>query len=144
MKIAHTELVRLLLVEDNRADVRLLQENLKDIDIPTHLDVVEDGEDALAFLRQQEPYANALRPDFILLDIYLPRKNGFQVLDELEHDPILRAIPLVICLGSGIVKQQLESYKLPADCFFVKSYDPAELKRILTHCRTRTSEALEA
>lgn len=144
MTIAHREPVRLLLVEDNRADIRLLQENLKDIDIPTHLDVVEDGEDALAFLRQQEPYANALRPDFILLDMYLPRKNGFQVLDELERDPILRAIPLVVCLGSSIEKQQLEPYKFPADCFFVKGYDPEELARILTHCRARMNEALEA
>src|SRR5262245_35614110 len=95
-------LVRLLLIEDNSADVRLMQENLKAVDLPTHLDVVSDGDDALCFLRRQGPYADAARPDFILLDLYLPRKDGFVVLTELEQDPSLRGIPVVVCLGLGL------------------------------------------
>jgi chemotaxis family two-component system response regulator Rcp1 len=131
--------VRLLLVEDNGADVRLMRENLKAVDLPTHLDVVSDGDDALCFLRRQAPYADAARPDFILLDLHLPRKDGFAVLIELEQDPDLREIPVIVCLGSGLDTERVKEYHLPADCFFIKGYDPEALRRILTSCQARTN-----
>jgi two-component system response regulator len=131
--------VRLLLVEDNGADVRLMRENLKAVDLPTHLDVVSDGDDALCFLRRQAPYADAARPDFILLDLHLPRKDGFAVLVELEQDPDLREIPVVVCLGSGLDSERVKEYRLPVDCLFIKGYDPEALRRILTSCRARTN-----
>jgi two-component system response regulator len=129
--------VRLLLVEDNGADVRLMRENLKAVDLPTHLDVVSDGDDALCFLRRQAPYVDAARPDFILLDLHLPRKDGFAVLLELEQDPRLREIPVVVCLGSGLDTERVKEYHLPADCLFIKGYDPDALQRILTNCQAR-------
>ena len=133
------EPVRLLLVEDNGADLRLFQETLKALPLQTALDIVRDGEEALAFLQQQSPYADAQRPDFIFLDMYLPKKTGFEVLVELEQDTTLNTIPVVACIGSVLAKDQLEPYRLPMDCFFLKGYDPEELLRILTHCRARVA-----
>jgi CheY-like chemotaxis protein len=69
--------------------------------------------------------------------MYLPRKTGFEVLGELEQDPLLTTIPVVACLGSTIMKEALKSYRLPADCYFLKGYDPEELLRILTRCHAR-------
>jgi CheY-like chemotaxis protein len=71
--------------------------------------------------------------------MYLPKKTGFEVLLELEQDASLITIPVVACIGSVLTKDQLEPYRLPADCFFLKGYDPEELLRILTHCRARTA-----
>lgn len=133
--------LRLLLVEDNNADLRLFRENLKalPLPLPTHLEIVRDGEEAMAFLQQRAPYANAQRPHFIFLDMYLPRKTGFEVLRELERDPILTTIPVVACIGSSLTKEQLRSYHLPADCYFLKGYNPEELLRILTRCHAHTT-----
>jgi len=133
--------LRLLLVEDNGADLRLFQENLKALPLQTSLDILRDGEEVLAFLQQRAPYTDAQRPDFIFLDMYLPKKTGFQVLRELEQDENLATIPVVACIGSSLTKEQLEPYRLPADCFFMKGYDPEELLRILTHCRAQTALA---
>jgi two-component system response regulator len=121
-------------VEDNKADARIVKEMLEDLDLLTHLTIVQDGEDALAFLRREQPYLNAPRPDCILLDLHLPRKDGFAVLRDIHTDPQLSSIPVVACLGSTLEKERLESYNLPADCFFVKDYNPEELKRVLTRC----------
>jgi two-component system, chemotaxis family, response regulator Rcp1 len=133
--------LRLLLVEDNGADLRLFQETLKALTLQTSLQIVRDGEEALAFLQQQSPYMDAQQPDFIFLDMYLPKKTGFEVLQELEQDAILTTIPVVACIGSVFTKEQLEPYRLPADCFFLKGYDPEQLLRILTHCRARAATA---
>jgi CheY-like chemotaxis protein len=122
--------VNILLVEGNPADVRLIQEILKDVQIPTSLRTVDDGEQALAFLRREGQYADAPRPDFILLDLHLPRKDGYEVLMEIHNDPALRGIPVVVCLGSELEREGLEAYNLPADCAFVKSFDPEQLTLI--------------
>jgi CheY-like chemotaxis protein len=139
MALLPSEPVRLLLVEDSNADLRLFQETLKALPLQTALDIFRDGEEVLAFLQQQGPYAGAQRPDFIFLDMYLPKKTGFQVLLELEQDATLATIPVVACIDSVLAKQQLEPYRLPADCFFLKGYDPEELLRILTQCRARAA-----
>jgi chemotaxis family two-component system response regulator Rcp1 len=134
METTHSRPRHILLVEDNQADVRMVQEMLKEIDLLAHLTIVHDGEDALAFLRQEEPYLNAPRPDCILLDLHLPRRDGFTVLRDLQDDPRLRGIPVVACVSSDLAKEQLKAFDLPADCIFVKGYDPEELKRVLTRC----------
>lgn len=138
MTLSSNAPLRLLLVEDSSADLRLFQETLKALPLQTSLDIVRDGEEALAFLRQQAPYTDAQLPDFIFLDMYLPKKTGFQVLRELEQNATLTTIPVVACIGSNLIKEQLEPYRLPADCFFLKGYDPEALLRILTHCYART------
>ena len=126
--------IRILLVEDSPADVRITQETLKKVQLLTHLDVVGDGTEAMAFLRRHDPYLNARRPDIILLDLHLPRKTGFEVLDELQQDATLRDIPVAVCLASPDDRYRLEKYNLPADCFFIKTYDPDQLTRVLTRC----------
>ena len=131
------ESLRILLVEDNTADVRIIQETLREMPFPTQLDMVEDGEAALAFLRQYAPHSGAPQPDLILLDLYLPRKNGFEVLDEVYRDSELWTIP-VVCLGSVFDAAQLDQYKLPTDCVFTKGYDPNRLLHVLTHCPSAT------
>jgi two-component system, chemotaxis family, response regulator Rcp1 len=135
--------LHLLLVEDSHADQRLFHENLKalPLPLPIQLDIVQDGDEALAFLRQQAPYTKAQRPHFIFLDMYLPRTTGFEVLGELERDPGLTTIPVVACVGSTITKEALKSYRLPADCYFLKGYDPEELLRILIHCQAHATVA---
>jgi two-component system, chemotaxis family, response regulator Rcp1 len=130
--------MNILLVEDNPADVRLIREMLKDVQIPTFLNTVDDGEQALAFLRREGQYADAPWPDFILLDLHLPRKDGYEVLSEIRRDPTLRGIPVAVCLGSELEKERLEAYNLPADCLFVKSFYPEQLTQIFLHCRAAT------
>jgi CheY-like chemotaxis protein len=130
-----SEPIHILLVEDNPADVRLTQENLKEVKLSTSLSVVKDGEDALAFLHRQGPYAQAARPDFIFLDLHLPRKNGYEVLDEIHRDSTLQNIPVAVCLDSEAEKYRLERYNLATECFFVKGFDPEQFLRILTECR---------
>ena len=93
--------VNVLLVEDNPGDVRLTQEGLKESKILNNLSVVGDGVEALAFLRQQGQYADAFRPDMILLDLNLPRKDGREVLEEIKSDPDLKRIPVVVLKPRG-------------------------------------------
>ena len=88
--------IEILMVEDNPGDVRLAVEALREGKVRNHMHTVEDGEEALAFLRRQGQYAEAPRPDLILLDLNLPRKNGQEVLAEIKEDPDLRRIPVVI------------------------------------------------
>ena len=127
--------MNILLVEDNPADVRLIQEMLKDVEIATSLVVVNNGEEALAFLRREDQYAGAAAPDIILLDIHLPRKDGYEVLTEIRRDPALRGIPVAVCIGSELEKERLEAYQLPGECVFVKSFDPQQLAQTLLNCR---------
>jgi CheY-like chemotaxis protein len=135
------EPMHLLLVEDNVADVRLLELSLQAMPLVTRLAWVQDGEAALAYLRRREPYADVSRPDLILLDLHLPKTSGFEVLDEIHRDPQLRTIPVVVCLGSTLDKERLDRYALPADCIFTKSYDPEGLLRILTRCPNVATKA---
>jgi CheY-like chemotaxis protein len=89
-----------LMVEDNRGDVVLMQEAIKNAGLPYHLTLVPDGVEALEFLRQQGKYAGAARPELIILDLKLPRKTGIEVLVEIELDPALRGIPIVVLSSS--------------------------------------------
>jgi two-component system, chemotaxis family, response regulator Rcp1 len=115
--------VEILLVEDNLGDIRLTQVALKDSRIANTLNVVKDGVEALAYLRRQSPYENAARPDLILLDLNLPRKDGREVLQEIKEDDELKRIPVVVLTTSSADEDILRSYNLHANCFITKPVD---------------------
>ncbi len=113
----------ILLVEDNPADVELTREGLESAKISNNLHVVVDGVEALAFLRREGPYAAAPRPDLILLDLNLPRKDGREVLAEVKQDDGLCMIPVVVLTTSKAEEDILKSYKLNANAFVSKPVD---------------------
>lgn len=115
--------VQILLVEDNPGDVLLTKEALKEGKVHNNLYVVSDGVEAMAFLHREEPYPHAIRPDVILLDLNLPRKNGREVLAEIKADPGLRRIPVVILTTSAAEEDILETYNLHANCYITKPVD---------------------
>jgi CheY-like chemotaxis protein len=123
--------VEIMLVEDNLADVRLTQEALKEEKLNNNLSVLNDGVEALAFLRHEGQYANAVRPDLILLDLNLPRKGGREVLEEIKNDPDLKAIPVVVLTVSDAEKDILESYNLHANCYITKPLDLNQFSRVV-------------
>jgi chemotaxis family two-component system response regulator Rcp1 len=112
--------IEILLVEDNAGDVRLTKEALKEGRVLNHLNAVEDGVEALAYLRKEGVYADRPRPDLILLDLNLPRKDGREVLAEIKQDPTLRRIPVVILTTSSAEEDILRSYGLYANCYITK------------------------
>ena len=115
--------VEILLVEDNPGDVRLTQEVLKDAKVLNSLHVVGDGVEAMAFLAQKGRYGGATRPDFILLDLNLPKKDGREVLAEIKADPSLMRIPVVVLTTSDAEKDILQAYDLHANSYVIKSVD---------------------
>lgn len=118
-----TDVIRILLVEDNPGDVRLTQEAFREGRVRNEMDVVTDGEAALAFLRRQEPYTTVERPDLILLDLNLPRKDGREVLAEVKGDPQLRRIPVIVLTTSAAEADILRSYDLHANSYVTKPID---------------------
>ena len=125
-----SRIIELLLVEDNPGDVRLTRETLKDFKIKVELNVVEDGVEALAFLRREGKYAKAPRPDLILLDLNLPRKDGREVLAEIKQDPDLRRIPVIIMTISSAEEDILRSYNLHANAYVTKPLNLEQFGRI--------------
>ena len=115
--------IEILMVEDNPGDVRLTVEALKEGKIRNNFHTVEDGVEAMAFLRRQGPYADVPRPDLILLDLNLPKKNGQEVLAEIKDDAELRRIPVVILTVSQAEQDILKSYNLHANCYINKPVD---------------------
>jgi chemotaxis family two-component system response regulator Rcp1 len=123
MSAAVTRPVEILLVEDNPGDIRLTIEALRDAKVRNNLHVARDGVEAMAFLRREGPYANAPRPDLILLDLNLPRKDGREVLAEIKADARLRAIPVVVLTTSAAERDVVQSYNLHANCYSTKPVD---------------------
>jgi len=115
--------IEILLVEDNPGDVRLTREALKDGKIINKLHVAEDGVEALAFLRREGKYHNAVRPELILLDLNLPKKDGREVLAEIKADVALKRIPVVILTSSAAEQDIIKSYNLHANCYVTKPVD---------------------
>ena len=115
--------VEILLVEDNPGDVRLTVEAFREGKISNHLSVVGDGVEALAFLRREPPFADAPRPDLILLDLNLPRKNGRDVLSEIDDEENLRQIPIVVLTTSNSERDILTTHDLHASCYINKPVD---------------------
>jgi CheY-like chemotaxis protein len=115
--------VEILLVEDNPGDVRLTIEALRDGKVRNHLSVACDGVDALAFLRREGAHAGAPRPDLILLDLNLPRKDGRELLADVKSDPALSSIPVVVLTTSRAEPDVLAAYRLQAACYITKPVD---------------------
>ena len=109
-----------LLVEDSPGDVRLTQEAFRDAGDPVNLHVASDGVEAMTFLRHEGIYRDAPRPDFILLDLNMPRMDGRQVLSEIKNDPALKSIPTIILTTSDAEADIVKSYQLQANCYLSK------------------------
>lgn len=117
------EAIEVLLVEDSPGDVRLTREALKDAKVHIHLHVASDGSEAMAFLKREGEHANVPRPDLILLDLNLPKKDGREVLAEIKESPALKSIPVVILTTSSSEADILRSYLLHANCYITKPVD---------------------
>jgi CheY-like chemotaxis protein len=118
----------ILLVEDNPGDVRLTQEAFKESKLIHELHVANDGVEAMEYLHNDGVYSDALRPDLILLDLNMPRKNGREVLEEIKRDPKLMHIPVVVLTTSEADEDILKSYSLHANCYITK---PVEFEKFL-------------
>jgi chemotaxis family two-component system response regulator Rcp1 len=117
------KLIEILLVEDNPGDVRLTLEAFREGKVRNKINVVNDGIEALAYLRKEGKYADVSRPDVILLDLNLPRKDGREVLEEIKKDPNLSRIPVVILTTSQAEQDVLQTYNLHANCYITKPVD---------------------
>lgn len=125
--------IEILLVEDNPGDVRLTKEALREGKVRNNLHVAANGVDALAFLRHEGTHAQAPRPDLILLDLNLPRKDGREVLAEIKADDHLKTIPVVVLTTSKADEDIVRSYQLSANCYVTK---PVDLEQFITVVRS--------
>ncbi len=131
--IKHTAVspIEILLVEDNPGDVRLTREALKQGKVLNNLHVVDNGEAALDFLYRRGAYPDAVRPDVILLDLNLPRKDGREVLAVIKIDEALRRIPVVILTTSRAEEDILKAYNLNANCYITKPVDFEQFSNVV-------------
>ena len=125
--------VEILLVEDNPGDVRLTREAFKEAKVRNSIHVAIDGVEALEFLRRQGSFASAPRPDIVLLDLNLPRKDGREVLAEMKADPELLRIPVVVLTTSKAEEDIARTYQLHANCYIIK---PLDFDRFIEVVRT--------
>ena len=127
----HTKNKTIFLVEDNRGDIRLIQEALKRTTTQCEVVIARDGMEAMAYLRQDGEYADAVRPDIILLDLNLPKKDGREVLAEIKADPSLKHIPIIVLSTSRNEEDISKSYDLHVNCYISKSRNLSELFKIV-------------
>ncbi len=125
--ITNTRPFEILMVEDNAGDIRLITEVFKDSELPHHLNIVRNGVAAIDYLHRRGEYAAAPRPDIILLDLNLPRKDGREVLDEIKSDSRLQLIPTIVLTSSEAQQDIQRSYALHANCYIIKPIDLDEL-----------------
>ena len=125
------KVIDILLVEDNPGDARLARESLKDSKIRNNITVARDGIEAMEFLRHQGAHADAPRPDLILLDLNLPRKDGREVLAEIKADPEFKRIPVVILTISKDEEDVIKTYNLHANCFITKPIDLEQFLKVV-------------
>ena len=128
---SHGSPIEILMVEDNPADVRLTIEAFKDAKVLNRMNVAEDGEAAMAWLRREGKYADAPRPDLILLDLNLPKKDGREVLAEIKADPDLKRIPVVVLTTSEDQKDILKAYDLHVNAYITKPVDLDQFIKIV-------------
>jgi len=122
--------IEILLVEDNPGDIRLTTEALKEQKMYNKLNVVTDGVEAMEYLKKQGKYAKAVKPDLILLDLNLPRKDGREVLKEIKSDDLLKTIPVVVLTVSKADEDIVKSYNLHANCYITKPVDLAQFMKV--------------
>lgn len=125
--------IEILLVEDNPGDARLTEEALKEGKVRNNLHIARDGVEAMAFLSREGKYADAPRPDLVLLDLNLPRKDGREVLAEMKEHPDLRLIPVVVLTTSEAEQDVVRTYELRANCYITK---PVDLEKFITIVRS--------
>ena len=130
------DLINILLVEDNPGDVRLIQEVFQDGKIYNTLEITRDGEEALNYLHQQGAYKNTPRPDLILLDLNLPKKNGNEVLSEIKDDVHLRRIPVIILTASKAEEDIARAYNHHANCYLTKPIDLNQFINVVQQIKT--------
>lgn len=121
----------IFLIEDNRGDIRLIQEALKSTAVQCEVVVARDGMEAMAYLRRDGEYADAVRPDLILLDLNLPKKDGREVLAEIKADPSLKHIPVIVLTTSRNEEDIFKSYDLYVNCYISKSRNLSQLFKIV-------------
>lgn len=122
-RLRMSRVIEILLVEDNPGDVRLTREALREGKVLNNLNVVTDGQEAVEFLRREGEYGNVPRPDLILLDLNLPKKDGREVLAEIKADESLRRIPIVVLTTSQAEKDVIQTYNLGVNCYITKPVD---------------------
>lgn len=127
---------RILLVEDNKGDIRLTQEALKESDLNIKLDIVNDGEQALDFLFRRNGYSAALPPHIILLDLNLPKKTGLEVLEELKKHDTLKTIPIILLTTSDSKHDVSKAYNLHVNCYIIKPVDFEDFLRVIKSVET--------
>jgi len=127
------EIFNVLLIEDNYADIRMMQEIFKELNTKTILHITHNGVEALKFLNKKEKYQNMENPDLILLDLNIPLINGFKVLKEIKTNETLKCMPVIILTTSTNQNDFLKAQELQADCFIVKPLYYAEYCIILRH-----------
>lgn len=123
--------IHILMVEDDPADVRLTREALKNKIVLTTMDTVPDGVEAMAYLRKEDAYTDKPRPDLILLDLNMPRMDGREVLAELQKDPKLRKIPVIVLTTSEGEEDILAAYEMNANCYITKPVDWKQFVRVV-------------
>jgi CheY-like chemotaxis protein len=126
-----TDVIQILLVEDSPSDVELTVEAMREAKVANELHVVVDGVDAMNFLRREGQHTKAPRPDLVLLDLNLPRKDGKEVLAEIQADPLLRPIPVAVLTTSKAESDILRSYQLGANCFITKPVGLPEFLEVI-------------
>lgn len=127
----HLRPIEIMLVEDNPGDVRLTVEALKEARMTNALHVTQDGVEAMSFLRREQPYGEAPRPDLIILDLNLPKKDGREVLTEIKGDPTLRQIPVVVMTTSSDDRDVLRAYDHHVNCYITKPVDFDQFVRVV-------------
>lgn len=125
----------ILLVEDNAADVRLAEEIFAEGGLSFNMQVARDGTEALAMLRREGEHADLIMPDFILLDLNLPRKDGREVLAEIKSDPLLKRIPVMVLSTSNAPRDVLTCYELQANAYICKPVDLDEFIELVESIR---------
>lgn len=128
--------ITILLIEDNPGDVRLIQEIFREGKIYNKLEITRDGEDALNYLHQEGVYKNTPRPDLILLDLNLPKKNGNEVLVEIKSDEHLRRIPVLILTASKAEEDIARAYDHHANCYLTKPIDLNQFINVVQQIKT--------
>lgn len=124
--------IEILLVEDSPGDVRLTREALRDAKVSNNLSVASDGLQAMSFLSRQNGYADAPRPDLVLLDLNLPKLSGREVLERVKRDPGLMNIPVVVLTTSAAEEDILRSYQLHANCYITKPVDLEQFLKVIS------------
>lgn len=131
MEVSKMKVVEILLVEDSPSDAALTVEALKEGKFTNKLRRVKDGVEAMEYLRRQGQFANAIRPDLVLLDLNLPRKDGREVLAELKADANLKTIPVVVLTTSASEIDIMHSYELHANCYITKPVDFGQFAKVV-------------